>query len=111
MKSVSAASFETVRLDREGAIAILTLNRPDQLNAMNSAMRREISEALSRIEHDSEVRALVVTGAGRCFSSGFDLKEQMSSGIAGTAEWRRVLWEEFATTLSVWRSRVPTIAL
>ncbi|MEO5694553.1 MAG: enoyl-CoA hydratase/isomerase family protein [Usitatibacter sp.] len=107
---MSGGSFEAIQFTRDKAVAVLTLNRPDQLNAMSAAMRREIAQVLAEVEGDSEVRALVVTGSGRAFSTGFDLKEQMNSGISGTAEWRRVLWDEFATTMSVWRSRVPTIA-
>lgn len=104
------SQFEAIQFAREDAVAVLTLNRPDRLNAMNATMRREIREVLDEIEQDNGVRALVLHGAGRCFSSGFDLKEQMESGIAGTAKWRRVLWEEFATIMSVWRSRVTTIS-
>lgn len=107
---MSTNPLETIRLDREGNIAILTLNRPDQLNAMNGAMRQEILKVLAEVEKDNEVRALVVTGAGRCFSSGFDLKEQMTSGITGAAEWGRVLSEEFSMTLGFWRSPITTIA-
>lgn len=102
--------FETIQLAREGAIAVLTLNRPDRLNAMNAVMRREIRQVLADVEHDASVRVLVLHGAGRCFSTGFDLKEQMESGLAGTADWRRVLRDEFEATTSVWNSRITTIA-
>jgi enoyl-CoA hydratase len=102
--------FETVKLAREDGIAVLTLNRPEKLNAMNGVMRREIRQVVAEVEEDASVRVLVLHGAGRCFSTGFDLKEQMESRVTGTAEWRSVLWDEFAATTSVWHSRVTTIA-
>lgn len=102
--------FETIQVAREGAIAVLTLNRPDRLNAMDAAMRREIRQVVAEVEADSGVRVLVLHGAGRCFSSGFDLKEQMESGVSGTTAWRQVLRDEFEATMSVWNSRVTTIA-
>ena len=107
---LAMSRFETVKLVREGSVAVLTLNRPDQLNAMNALMRREIRSALAEAEQDDGVRAMVVHGAGRSFSSGFDLKEQMASGIEGTAEWRSALWDEFETTMAFWRSPLTTIA-
>jgi enoyl-CoA hydratase/carnithine racemase len=94
----------------EQGVAVLTLNRPQALNAMNRAMLREICEVLRRIESDDNVRVLVIHGAGRGFSSGFDLKEQMTHRWQGTEAWRRVLDEDHAATVCVWNSRVPTIA-
>lgn len=102
--------FETVKLASEGGIAVLTLNRPEKLNAMNAVMRREIRQVVAEVEEDDSLRVLVLQGAGRCFSTGFDLKEQMESGVSGTEAWRHVLWEEFAATTCVWHSRVTTIA-
>jgi enoyl-CoA hydratase len=107
---MSMSGFETVELTRENGVAVLTLNRPEKLNAMNAVMRRELREVMAAAEEDADIRVLVLHGAGRCFSTGFDLKEQMESGVSGTAEWRRVLWDEFAATTSVWNSRVTTIA-
>lgn len=60
-------------LQKQAAVAILTLNDPDQLNAMDVAMGQEFSRALDDIARDSQVRAVVLTGAGRAFSSGGNL--------------------------------------
>ena len=55
---------ETITLGRDGAVAVLTLNRPESLNAINSVMVREIHLALDEVERDEGVRVLVVRGAG-----------------------------------------------
>jgi enoyl-CoA hydratase len=61
--------------ERDGPILTLTLNRPDKLNAIDGAMLDALDEALGAIERDREVRAVILTGAGRAFSAGADIKE------------------------------------
>jgi 2-(1,2-epoxy-1,2-dihydrophenyl)acetyl-CoA isomerase len=68
-----------VLYEKRGNVAILTLNRPDTLNAMNEAMMAELERCLIDIEADPEVRAVVLTGAGRGFSSGGDQKRERSA--------------------------------
>ena len=63
----------TVLYERDGHVAVLTLNRPDALNAVNSALADELGDHLERAVADAEVRAIVVTGAGRAFCAGADL--------------------------------------
>ena len=64
----------TIRLERDDpGVALLTLNRPEALNAWNDRMAREIDEALRECEADDAVRAVVITGAGRAFCAGADL--------------------------------------
>jgi len=67
-------AFETIRYETNGPIAILTLNRPDKLNAINLEMVAEICQAMDQAEGDSEVRVIVLRGAGRAFSAGVDLE-------------------------------------
>lgn len=67
-------SHGTVRYRRDGAIATVTLDRPTTLNAMNDDLMLDLNEALGRAADDTAVRALVLTGAGRGFCSGMDLK-------------------------------------
>jgi enoyl-CoA hydratase/carnithine racemase len=67
--------FEHVRYTVDEAIATLTLHRPERLNAVNTAMLREIVTALDAADGDDEVRAVIVTGAGRAFCAGADLGE------------------------------------
>jgi enoyl-CoA hydratase len=64
-----------ILIERDAAIVTLTLNRPDKLNAIDSAMLDALGEALDAIERDPEVRAVILTGAGRAFSAGADIKE------------------------------------
>lgn len=62
-----------VRYEVDGAIAMVTLNRPDEMNAMTANMREELKRAFAEADHDDAVRAVLVTGAGRAFCAGADL--------------------------------------
>jgi 2-(1,2-epoxy-1,2-dihydrophenyl)acetyl-CoA isomerase len=68
-------SFETILFEIDGAIARLTLNRPDKLNSFNMQMHSEIKQALARLP-DSDARVMVLTGAGRGFCAGQDLADR-----------------------------------
>lgn len=68
-------AFSTLRYATDGRIATITLDRPDRLNAIDDRMPREIAAAVSRAEEDDDVHVLVITGAGRAFCAGYDLKE------------------------------------
>lgn len=69
-----ASGFDTIRYERRGAGAWIVLARPDALNAVSPRMIEELDRALDRIESDPTVRCVVVTGQGRAFSAGGDLK-------------------------------------
>ncbi|MEM9939021.1 MAG: enoyl-CoA hydratase [Pseudomonadota bacterium] len=71
-----------VLVERDGPVAIITLNRPDALNALNRALRAEIVRTFSQLSEDETVRAAVLTGAGRAFTAGVDLKEAGQTGFA-----------------------------
>ncbi len=76
-------------VDREGAVAVLTLNRPDRLNAISGPMLSALSEALVEADRDAAVRCIVLTGAGRGFCAGLDLKAQTSGeGLEGSMATR-----------------------
>ena len=104
------ASFQTIDFAVDGPVATLTLNRPQRLNAINKTMLGELQAALDIVEKDDNIRALVVTGAGGNFSSGFDLKEQMEAAPSGMDAWRDILDRDFAAVTRFWSLRVPTIA-
>jgi enoyl-CoA hydratase/carnithine racemase len=72
-------AYEAILLDVKDRVATVTLNRPDRMNAWNAQMAGELSEAMRLCNDDDEVRAVVVTGAGRAFCAGADL-----SGGGGT---------------------------
>jgi len=67
--------YETLELERRGASAIIRLNRPEALNAWNHQLGLELLEAVRSVAHDDGVRAVCVTGNGRAFSSGADLRD------------------------------------
>jgi 2-(1,2-epoxy-1,2-dihydrophenyl)acetyl-CoA isomerase len=75
--------YETVDLRIEDGVAEVTLNRPDRLNAWNAQFGDELREALLKDAAQDSVRSVLITGAGRGFSSGADLKEMLEQGAAG----------------------------
>ncbi len=64
-----------LKVERKGAVAIVTLDRPEAMNALSRALRRELDAAIRRIAADDSVSVVVLTGAGRAFTAGLDLKE------------------------------------
>jgi 2-(1,2-epoxy-1,2-dihydrophenyl)acetyl-CoA isomerase len=84
------ATYETILVEVAVGVATITHNRPESLNALNAAMRRELLTAFKAAGRDEAIRAVVVTGAGRGFCSGADLR-----GGAGERAFRRVLTEEY----------------
>ena len=77
------ASHETVDVTKDGSAARILLNRPEALNAWNEQFGRDLLDAVTALGADESVRAILVTGAGRGFSSGADLKEQRGAGEDG----------------------------
>jgi enoyl-CoA hydratase/carnithine racemase len=75
-------AYEALEVKQDGAIAWLTLNRPQALNALNSTMVSELHDYLERLRDDRATRVVIVRGAGRAFCSGLDLKEH-SGGRPG----------------------------
>ena len=66
-------NYEHIRCDLDGPLMIVTLNRPDKLNAYTGQMGAEIADAFKRADSDDNVRAIIVTGAGRAFCAGADV--------------------------------------
>jgi enoyl-CoA hydratase/carnithine racemase len=77
--------YETIRFDVDDRIAVVTLNRPERLNAWNDAMAAELRDAMGRCDAADDVRAVVVTGAGRAFCAGADLGRGADT-FAGSGE-------------------------
>ena len=78
--------YQTITWGMSAGVGTLTLNRPEVLNAFNKQMTDEIQDVLKQAERDKAVRCLVITGAGRAFSSGEDLKAHRESGPQSIAE-------------------------
>jgi 2-(1,2-epoxy-1,2-dihydrophenyl)acetyl-CoA isomerase len=74
-------SYEAILYETRGPVAILTLNRPERLNAIGQAVREEVHQAVQVAHEDDAIRALIITGAGKGFCSGADL----SGGVARAA--------------------------
>ena len=69
-------NYETITVEKRGAVAVLTINRPDKLNALNNDVHREGVDALETLRRDGDVRVLVITGAGeKSFIAGADISE------------------------------------
>jgi len=97
-----------VTVAREAEIALVRLERPQQLNAVNEAVRRELPEALAQLEADAAVRAVVLTGAGeRAFCAGQDLEEAVGYAAADVERWVAGLHALYA---SVRAMNKPTVA-
>lgn len=73
-------SGEPLAIEYDGPCAIITMNRPEALNALSGAMRRGLVETLAEFDRRDDVRVVILTGAGRAFTAGLDLKELAASG-------------------------------
>jgi enoyl-CoA hydratase/carnithine racemase len=74
---------ETILYEKKGNIVIMTMNRPDSLNAINRQLRQELADAIMEFDSDPEAYVAVITGAGRAFCSGRDLKERAEDNAQG----------------------------
>ncbi len=89
--------FETIQITKEDGVAVLTLNRPERLNAVNSQMHSELSSIFSVIDTDPDIRVAILTGAGRGFCAGGDFGPGRStesvrgSGLTMMQEARRIV--------------------
>jgi len=98
---------DLIRSERKGAVAILTLNRPETLNALDEALLLALEAAVSEVANDASVRAVIVTGEGRAFAAGADI-EAMSHMDPNQAEaFSRLGHRAFASLEAL---AVPTIA-
>ena len=101
---------QTILYETRGPVALITLNRPDRLNALDQPMLDGLQAACDRAEADEAVGAVVLTGAGKAFSSGFDLQAQAAATPEGVDQWRPVLRRDFDATMRFWHLSKPTVA-
>jgi enoyl-CoA hydratase len=101
---------DVVLYERRGPAAWVTLNRPDKLNALSGEVVERLRELLRATAADDEVKVLVLTGAGRAFSAGYDIAEEVEQQIEGAERWREVLQEDVDLTMELWAFPKPTIA-
>ena len=88
--------YETILVERRGAVGVVTLNRPKQLNALNAQLVGELDRALTEFDADPGVGAVVITGSEKAFAAGADIKEMASKDFAEAsasefiAHWDRI---------------------
>lgn len=101
---------ETLRIAKENGIAVLTMNRPDKLNALNTELTKALLDALEDAGRDDAVRAIVLTGEGRAFCAGADLQEfaQLTADQPDAVRNRAQLTYELQSCLP--KLRKPVIA-
>jgi enoyl-CoA hydratase len=71
----------------DDGVAVVTINRPEALNALNGAQLRAVRDTLGRLAEDPGVRVVVITGEGRAFAAGADIKEMLKMGVAEAGAW------------------------
>jgi enoyl-CoA hydratase len=112
-------SQPTVLFERDGRVARLTLNRPEVLNAINDELPEELRAAVERANADPEVHVIVLSGAGKAFCSGYDLKRYAETPrpVPGSQDmpWDPMIDYQFMSRntscfMSLWRSLKPTVA-
>ena len=99
-----------VLFEKRGPAAWITLNRPEKLNAMNGEVVRDLRARIHDVEEDETVKVVVVTGAGRAFSAGYDISEEVTDRIVGADQWRSVLAVDVELAMELWALSRPTIA-
>ncbi|MEO6398714.1 MAG: enoyl-CoA hydratase-related protein [Tepidiformaceae bacterium] len=92
---LNQSAYETIQIAKEGGVAVLTLNRPERLNAVNGTMHGELVRLFLDVQADAEVQAAVLTGAGRAFCAGGDFgggaDMRSKSGLSMMQEARRIV--------------------
>jgi len=101
------SDYETVKYATDGQVAIITIHRPEAMNSFDDTLRRDLLSACDRAAKDKNVRAVVLTGEGRSFSAGADLK----SGLDPNRSIEEMLQTEYRPVLeSIWHMEKPVIA-
>lgn len=98
-------AYETLIVEKRGSVGLITLNRPDAMNALSATMLEELTDILVRFQDDADIGAIVLTGSERAFAAGADIKEMADLGLidAYTGNYGAG-WE------SLYKCRKPTIA-
>src|SRR5947209_9319640 len=90
------SNYQSILVDRDERVGIVTLNRPNELNALNFQLISELANALEELDRDEEIRCMVITGAGeKAFAAGADIKEMSDKSpiemmLGGFQTWERI---------------------
>lgn len=94
-KEMSTLTYKNIKTETEGAIAIVTLNRPQVLNALNHELMAELSTALEGFDTDDSIRVIILTGSERAFAAGADIKEMSDeSAVSIMLKDRLATWDK-----------------
>ncbi|MFC1896400.1 enoyl-CoA hydratase/isomerase family protein [Thermodesulfobacteriota bacterium] len=99
-----------VKLESKERVFVLTLNQPDKLNAMSEEMVELFRQTIKDLKDDPKPKALIVTGAGRAFSAGGNLKRMLNRTHLSPAQNKNSIFQFYSTFLSIMDLRIPTIA-
>lgn len=106
------SEFQTIIVEQRGAVTLVTLNRPQALNALNGEVLKELTQAFAAYDADGSQRCLVLTGSEKAFAAGADIKEMSSQGFAdmyGSDFFAG--WEKVTSTRKPWLAAVSGYAL
>ena len=105
-------NYETILIEKRGAVTLVTLNRPQALNALNSQVLKELTEVFQAYDADPDQRCLVLTGSEKAFAAGADIKEMQAQGFADmySADFFAG-WEKVTATRKPWIAAVAGYAL
>lgn len=104
-------TYAHLKLDIDGPVATLTFNRPEVLNAFHNEAMDECVAALKQVAADDAVRCVLVQGAGRAFSAGFDMKASVARDMSTVEHVRVQMERQFDFIMAFWDCPKPTIAL
>jgi enoyl-CoA hydratase len=105
-------NFETILVEQRGAVTLVTLNRPQALNALNSGVLRDLIAAFAAYDADETQRCLVLTGSEKAFAAGADIKEMQAQGFADMYGSNFFAgWEKVTATRKPWLAAVSGFAL
>lgn len=106
------SEYETILVEKREAVTLVTLNRPQALNALNSTVLKELIEVFAAYDADPDQRCLVLTGSEKAFAAGADIKEMSSQGFADmySSDFFRG-WERVTATRKPWIAAVNGFAL
>jgi 1,4-dihydroxy-2-naphthoyl-CoA synthase len=103
--------FDTLTVETDDRVAVLTLTRPERMNALSDNLRVEFRQAIDSLDADADVRTIIVRGAGgKAFSTGYDLKDSANTTLS-MAETNARLVEQQRFVMSVWHCSKPVIAM
>jgi len=97
-------AYETLLVETDGAVGIVTLNRPDALNALNRKLCAELMDVLAGWERDAAIGCVIITGAGRAFAAGADIKEMAPQSYMDV--YLNDMFAAFETTISAFRKPI-----